>query len=555
MMSRIAEAAVFLSGVAWLSILLKATLFLALGLTAAWLARRERASVRHLLVAATFAVLLALPFLVFLGPVVPVEIPTAARDGALPASPAAVAPAPVPAPAAANTPTNTRSRAATPAVWSRLALGAWLGGAALLLASAAFDVWRIRRLVRNGLPWVELQRRVDSLATDGGVRRSVSLLRHEDAAAPFVCGVWRPAIVLPSAAVSWSDADLDRALVHELEHVRRKDWAVQAAARVTCAFYWCHPLVWVAWGRLCLEAERACDDAVVQRAERADYAEQLVTMAQSMSRASAPPVLGMANRGDLAARIAALLDSTQRRGRAGAVAFASALCAAVVTGAAVAPVRAVGAPAGQSPGEGPGRLDVALFGAASDGDIDAITRLLGAGARVNAAISGDGSPLIAAARAGHVDAVRLLLDNRADPDLGVAGDGSPLIMAAGEGHLDVVALLLDRGAAIDKAVVGDGNALIKAAGEGHLDVVTLLLHRGAAIDHVVPCDENALIQASGSGHLDVVKLLVSRGADVHARVWAPRYPAGGEWRTPLSVARKNGRTAVVEFLQSAGAVE
>jgi ankyrin repeat protein len=172
--------------------------------------------------------------------------------------------------------------------------------------------------------------------------------------------------------------------------------------------------------------------------------------------------------------------------------------------------------------ERPSRLDVALFEAAADGDIGAITKLLDAGADVNAAIGGDGSPLIGAAREGRLDAARLLLD---------------------------------RGADVDKGVRGDGSALIMAAREGHIDVVTLLLDRGASIEHVVPGDENALIQASGSGRLEVVKLLVSRGADVNARVWAPRSRDEGEWRTPLGMARQGKHASVMAFLQSVGAIE
>src|SRR4029450_7987730 len=78
MMSTFADAVVFVSSAAGFSILLKATLFLALGLTGAWLARGGRASVRHLLLALTFATLLALPGVVLLGPAVAIEIPVAA---------------------------------------------------------------------------------------------------------------------------------------------------------------------------------------------------------------------------------------------------------------------------------------------------------------------------------------------------------------------------------------------------------------------------------------------------------------------------------------------
>jgi hypothetical protein len=341
-----------------------------------------------------------------------------------------------------------------------------------------------------------------------------------------MCGLWQPTIVLPAAATSWSDEDLVRALIHELEHVRRRDWIIQCAARLACGGYWFHPLVWIAWRRLSLEAERACDDAVVQRMEGTGYAEQLVVMAQHLSRAGAPAVLGMANRSDLASRVTAILDGMQQRGRAGAARIATVAGAAVLIGAAIAPVRAVAAapaPAATSiASDRTERIDAALLEAAAGGDVRTITALLDGGANVNASVSGDGSPLIMAAREGHLAAVQLLLDRGADVNLGVVGDGNPLIMAAREGHLDVVTLLLDR---------------------------------GATVDQVVPGDENALIQASGQGQLDVVKLLVARGANVNARVWAPRYDQDGEWRTPLNMARSRRHEAVVAFLRSVGASE
>jgi ankyrin repeat protein len=276
----------------------------------------------------------------------------------------------------------------------------------------------------------------------------------------------------------------------------------------------------MAWRRLCLEAERACDDAVIVREQPTEYAGQLVSLARRLSKPHMQHALGMANRSDLSTRVSALLDGSQRRGRVGLVAAVSAIAVASLVVLAIAPVRAVAQSV--SSARRPAPLDRALYEAAEEGDLDAINALLNAGANVNCTIPGDGSPLIGAARKGRLEAVRLLLDRGANPNLSVRGDGNPLIMAARDGHVNVVALLLDR---------------------------------GALIDEIVPEDENALIQASERGRLEVVKVLVTRRANVNARAWAE--PASerlnGEWRTPLSMARKGGHDAVVAFLLASGA--
>lgn len=575
MNSTIIEAALWLGEQVELSILGKATVLLAAGLLAAHFAARARASVRHLLLAATMGSLIALPLVAAVAPALTLEIPVARQSISTPDRQEV---APVTAgstPVTAGSAQAIAALAATPS--SRAFISSWadtlrLGWGVVALAlivSLAVGVSRLLRMRRAGLPWIERRALVQGLARESGIKRQVDLLLSEEISAPLTCGLRRPAIMLPMDAREWSEADLRRALLHELEHVRRGDWALQLAVRVTCALYWFHPLVWMAARRLELEAERACDDAVAQTEERTEYAEQLVSLAERLARARHVTALGMANRSDLAARVEALLDGEQRRGRAGMLAAVSAMVVAAIAVFALAPARAIaqsgrllaasaisdaepaaslggresaGASGAQTAAarRGPaqeneqederrerrqrGVLDEALYEAAESGDVAAIERLLNAGANVNCALDGDGSPLIGAARSGHLAAVRLLLDRGADPNLAVPGDGNPLIMAAREGHEAVVALLLDR---------------------------------GASIDQVVPEDENALIQASGGGHLGVVKLLVERGADVNARAWAATSfgRPNGEWRTPLGMARRGRHEAVIAYLIAAGARE
>jgi beta-lactamase regulating signal transducer with metallopeptidase domain len=532
MMPSMSDAALLLSQTIELSLIAKATLILLAGLIVAQLTRTARASVRHLVIAGTFAALMALPLLIAAAPALTIDVP--------------VTPSPGPAAAAVS---NARAaqpewveaqappRRSWPAVSMSDALrGVWLTGTLLFLIPVAAVLWRLSMIRRTGLPTAWRRDELAQLARERGVMKPVEVVEHEAVPGPMTFGVFRPVIVLPPDAREWSDAELRRALTHELEHIQRGDWLMQILARVVAAFYWFHPMVWMAWRRLCLEAERSCDDAVVMREERTDYAEQLVTLAQRMSATPVQPLLGMANRSDLSTRVTAVLDDRLRRGRAGVALAAGTLAAAAVMVMTVAPVRAVVREeavidSGEEqrsrgdfrPGERRARaLDQELYEAAMAGDLAGVREMVEAGANANAVIDGDGSPLIGAARSGNIQIAQYLLDHGASANQPVEGDGSPLIVAAQRGRFDQVALLVKRGADVNLAVPGD---------------------------------ENPLMGAAEGGHLDIVKFLVEQGADIHTRIFNERYDGGSEWRTALSQARKNRHTHVVRYLESLGARE
>ena len=591
MTSFISDLVLILSDSVALTILAKATVILLLGLFAGALSVRAQASWRHLVFATTFAALLALPMVVMTIPDLPVAVAASAPVDESAASTAAlVTSSSVTEPAVTNT---TPKPAAAAETWSMpstttLLLVAWIAGALFLSLSLLIDLMRIRHFRQHGLPSERLRGMVDRLTIEARLK-PVDVLLHEKLRAPVTFGFFNPTVMLPADAENWNEADLTRALVHELEHIRRGDWATQMAARIACAFYWFHPLVWMAWRKLSFEAERACDDAVVRTAGNADYAQQLVSLSRQLSTARTQPMLGMAKRSDLARRVTSLLDGTRRRERAGLAAAAFSVFIGLFVLISIGPLRAVAQvqpqpevkqDRAQQPvvkatppqkavqptddddddddddARGVNKLDSQLFKAAERKAPERVKTLLDEGADVNAIIPGDGTPLIAAAREGDSDVVKLLLDRGAKPNIGVSGDGNALLNAAREGHRDIVNLLLDRGADINAGVEGDGNALIMAAGSGHGEVVKLLLDRGADIHKVVAGDENPIIKACEQGRLDMVKLLVSRGADVNSSVRVEEGRGGKlqeEYRTPLSMARRGGHAAIVEYLLSVGA--
>ena len=343
MMNAVAQAALSLSAFP-LSIIFKATVILGVAFLVLRCTRPAAASARHLVLAATFAVLAALPLAEGVAPSIAIPVDSAVTAPLLPitrvetaadlAGPAATAPA-------ARRSSSASARPASPWSRERLVLAAWSIGAVVSLVPVLLTPWRLRRLRAKSRRWSHgdaLLRTIDPTA------RRVGVFLHDEETAPLTCGIARPAILLPAAAAQWGEDDITRALIHELEHVRRADWPVFIATRIVSALYWFHPLVWIAWRRLGLEAERACDDAVLHGSERTAYAQQLVTLARERWRASAIPVLSMTGRSELSVRIACVLDETQRRGRLGRARAAVILAVASVLLAAVGPLRAQGTP-------------------------------------------------------------------------------------------------------------------------------------------------------------------------------------------------------------------
>jgi bla regulator protein blaR1 len=457
-----------------MTLALKATVVMLGAIVILHLARRAAASFRHLVIVAAFGALLLLPLVSLSMPqrVITVQ-PRFTRTLTHEISAATAAPVP-----------RRPQFDIIP-----LVKGIYFGGVAVSAAPLLFGIWRMRRL----RPRVRTQRIAFS---------------HE-IAVPVTFGVIRPVILLPSAAERWSDEEVRRSIRHEIAHISRADWLTQIASRFVCTLYWPHPLVWFLWRKLRLEAERACDDAVIRNcANRIAYAEQLVSLARTFAGRSFP-ALAMSARTHLGLRVDAILDERRERSPLSRRSAISIAALAGVVMLAIAPFKLMSAPAHAR------SLDLPLLRAAQRGDLERMHDLLDRGADVDAVIPGDGSPLIAAARHGQIDAVNLLVDRGAEVDLGVPGDGNALIMAAAAGELDAMGVLLDR---------------------------------GASIDEIVPGDENALITASANGQTDAVRLLIERGANVNARVRAEN-----EWRTPLAMARRNGHAGVETLLLSAGA--
>jgi beta-lactamase regulating signal transducer with metallopeptidase domain len=112
--------------------------------------------------------------------------------------------------------------------------------------------------------------------------------------APFLCGVWRPAIVMPLDATERFDSSALRAIFgHEAAHIRAHDCAWTYARRIACALLWTQPLLWLLSKQMEIASEEACDLAVLEGgcAPR-DYARCLVDLAEFLCLSKTQRALG-----------------------------------------------------------------------------------------------------------------------------------------------------------------------------------------------------------------------------------------------------------------------
>ncbi len=562
------------------TLLAKATLLVLLGGLAASALSRAGAAARHLVWGLTVAGLLALPALAvwapaFELPVLPGGEGLAARAVSGPADSAVATDGLARRAAAAVTPegVSPASRAVYAADLGKapgigvagLLLALYLAGALGLLGYLGLGLARAVRLGRRARPVdgdVAWRREIAKLRDEQGVRRPVSVRISERVAMPLAYGLRRPVVLLPPEAEAWDAGQRRDVLVHELAHVARADWPVQLAARVACALYWFHPLVWWSVRRLTLEAERACDDRVlVAGSDSCDYAERLLRIAGAGRSVAEPSyaAVAMARRTDLATRIGSILDSRVRRNGLRAYSVLGVAAALLIPLAAVSTARLARAeapaPAARAAAERPapaGTEVSPLIAAAGKGDLAEVERRLDAGADPNHVDASRGlssdvqrSALGEAARSGSLEVARLLLGRGARVDLVPRGDATALITAARHGQPEMVRLLLDAGADPNRVVEGDGTALIAAARAGDRQTVRLLLGAGADPEIWVDGDESAMFHAIDRADTEMVDLLAAAGAD-------PTVARSGDG-TPLVEAVREGRRDRVERLIEDGA--
>ena len=148
----------------------------------------------------------------------------------------------------------------------------WLCGIAVLMLYSAV---------------VYLQLRKDLV---GAMRLEGNVYLADHIGTPFVLGLWRPRIYIPSSVPVRERTFI---LAHEKHHIRRGDHIMKALAWIALCIHWFDPFVWAAFILAGKDMEMSCDEAVLRQLGpgiRADYSQSLLRLASGQRIISFAPL-------------------------------------------------------------------------------------------------------------------------------------------------------------------------------------------------------------------------------------------------------------------------
>jgi beta-lactamase regulating signal transducer with metallopeptidase domain len=148
----------------------------------------------------------------------------------------------------------------------------WLGGIVAMLVYSVISLLLLRRTLV------------------GAVRLRANIYLADHIATPFVMGVIRPKIYLPSAL---SGQEQEYIILHEQTHIQRLDHIVKLVAFLALALHWFNPLVWAAFILSGKDMEMSCDESVMghmDRDIRREYSTSLLSLATGRKIISGIPL-------------------------------------------------------------------------------------------------------------------------------------------------------------------------------------------------------------------------------------------------------------------------
>ncbi|MBX2870992.1 MAG: M56 family metallopeptidase [Saprospiraceae bacterium] len=190
------------------------------------------------------------------------------------------------------TPTTSNFAGKSDILW----VGLWLLGLILVAGKAILEFILLRHATRGAQSFKLSLVAFDwnLLVQQAGLSKPPKVLLNKSIPVPVTFGWLRPVILLPEQAQTWEDERIRQVVLHELIHIKRRDYFFNILSVVIKSIYWFNPLSWPLLRQFRLNREWACDEELVALGtDRFTYAENLIAIA-TLAQASPPRQLAPA---------------------------------------------------------------------------------------------------------------------------------------------------------------------------------------------------------------------------------------------------------------------
>jgi bla regulator protein BlaR1 len=142
----------------------------------------------------------------------------------------------------------------------------WLAMVCMRGFKMLFGLYALKRLKRARVSQIgaDWEQKVNDLAQIMGIKRAVSLLESAIIKVPIALGYLKPLVLVPVGMVNaLSQQEVEAILLHELAHIRRRDYLVNLLQSLVETVLFFNPAVLWLSSLIRIEREHCCDDAAV----------------------------------------------------------------------------------------------------------------------------------------------------------------------------------------------------------------------------------------------------------------------------------------------------
>jgi len=212
-------------------------------------------------------------------------------------------------------------------------LGLWLVGASTLATYLLATHRRLSKRVATFRPLINapVMNLLENCKQQMRVRVPITLVETTEVGSPALFGFIRPRLLLPAGLLQGFSLDeLRYVFLHELSHIKRHDILIGWLMTGLQILHWFNPLVWLAFHRMRVDRELACDALALSYAredENQPYGRTIIKLLESFGRSAWVPSLAgtVENKNQMKERIAmiATFKKTNRGLALAVVLFAS----------------------------------------------------------------------------------------------------------------------------------------------------------------------------------------------------------------------------------------